>query len=165
MPVLQNGQFVITINAEELARGLRPSKRVPRNTKYLNECVGAVGLDGVLQVLSDLSLSAVDVSALVGIVFPYPQLFVFEHSIIICSDATIFELVGGVIVPKLTVDPGILWSAVDFKDFIYMSNGMAAVIKSATSGIWSETTDQPIAGAMVNFNGQVMLGAYDSEMV
>ncbi len=165
MPTIQNGQFSITITAEELARGLRPSKRATRDSKYLVECEGAVGLDGVLQALSDLSLNAIDVTALAGVVFPYPQLFMFDHCTVVCTSTDIYELVAGALVNKLTVAAGIMWSAVDFKDFIYMSNGLVAVEKSATDGTWSTVTTQPIAGAMVNFNNQVMLGAPDAEMV
>jgi hypothetical protein len=165
MAVLQNGQFSITIGSEELARGLRPSKRVPRDSKYLNECEGAVGLDGVLQVLSDLSLSAVDVSALVNVVFPFPQLFVLERLTIICTLTKIYELVSGSLVEKLTVPSGITWSVVDFKDYIYMSNGKVAVVREATSQIWTINYTLPTACSMVNFNGQIMVGAPDVEMV
>lgn len=165
MPTSNNGQFQIEIGTSELARGLRPSKRVPRNSKFLTICDGAVALDGVLQVLQDLSGDAVDVSALVGVAFPYPQIFVFNKVIIVCSNATIFELVAGSLVAKLTVAVGLTWSAVDFYDYVYMSNGKVAVKRSATSGIWALDTTLPIASGICNYNGQVLVGAPDVEWV
>jgi hypothetical protein len=40
--------FSFTITSEQLTRGLRPSKRAPRDSKFLVESKGAVGRDGVL---------------------------------------------------------------------------------------------------------------------
>jgi hypothetical protein len=167
MAILSNGQFTITIDAQELARGLRPSKRTPRNSKFLVECEGAVGLDGVLQTLSDLNLSLIDPTDLGAPIFPYPQLFVFTNLILVCMPDEIFEytVANGLTSVLDTITVGIEWSAVDFNDFIYMSNGKVTVVRNPGDGSWEVTTDYPIAGAMANYNGQVMLGAPGVEQV
>ena len=94
--------------------------------------------------------------------FPYPQIFVFTNCIIVCGSTKIYELIAGALELMLTVDVGITWSAVDFYDYVYMSNGQVAVERSATDGTYS-VSDLPIASAIVNFNGQVMIGAPDVE--
>lgn len=152
--------FSITIDTSKLSKGLRPSKRMPRNSGFLVECKGAVGRDGVLQALEELARIA---TATITDVFPYPQIFVFTNLIIVCSSTKIYELVGGSLVEKLTVTAGSTWSAVDFYDFIYMSNGAVAVLRSPESNVYSITTAQPEAMAICNFNGQVLVGAPDVE--
>jgi len=153
------GEFSITITAEQLARGLRPSKRVPRNSRYLVTCVGALGRDGTLQVIDELTRIATT-----GItdVFPYPQIFVFTNLIIVCSQTKIYEWVSGAPVLKLTVAAGSTWSAVDFFDYVYLSNGKVAVIRDSISKAYSITTTLPTAASICNFNGQVLVGAPDT---
>lgn len=156
MDTSKYGKFSFTINPEELAKGLRPSKRVPRNSSYLVECDGAVGRNGVLQVLDELT--RIDTTALGTISFPYPQIFVFVNIILVCTSTKIYEYSGGTLTLKLTVTAGSTWTAVDFFDFIYMSNGTVAVIRDAFSMAFSITTDLPAATAICNFNGQVLIG-------
>jgi hypothetical protein len=159
MPVLSDGTFTITIPAEDLAKGLRPSRRNPRNVKFLTSCYGAVGLDNVLQTLNELEDDRIDITTLGAITFPYPQLFVFTNLIILCTQTDIYELVAGVLNHQLNVAPGILWSAVDLNDYVYMSNGVVAVRRLAESKVWETTTDLPVCSAICNFNGQVLIGA------
>jgi hypothetical protein len=156
MDISRYGKFSFTIKAEELSRGLRPSKRVPRNSGFLTTCSGAVGRDGVLQVLDELE--AINTSG-VTFTFPYPQMFVFTNIIIVCSATDIYEYSGGVLVHKLNVSSGSTWSAVDFYDFIYMSNGFVAVLRDPVTMTFSVTTDLPDAEAICNFNGQVLIGS------
>ena len=85
------GTFTVNISAEQLKRGLRPSKRSPRNTGYLVECLGAVGQDGVMQALA--LLSRLDTSVITD-TFPFPQIFVCVHFIIVCSATKIYEFDG-----------------------------------------------------------------------
>lgn len=49
-----------------LARGLRPSKRMPRNTTFLTTCDGMVGRDGVLQSIDELTAIDVIPSEVIG---------------------------------------------------------------------------------------------------
>jgi len=153
------GDFSITITAEQLARGLRPSKRVPRNSRYLVECKGALGRDNVLQVIDELTRIA---TTSITDAFPFPQIFVFTNVIIVCSRATIYEWVSGALVSKLTTTAGSTWTAVDFFDYLYLSNGKVAVIRDAISKVYSTTTTLPTASSICNFNGQVLVGAPDS---
>lgn len=156
------GEFEVTIEGAELAKGIRPTKGSLRNAKFLTQSKGAVGYDGVLQALSDLNEGRVD-TAVITDDFPYPQIFVFTNTIIVCDSTHIYEIESGVLTLKLTVTAGIEWSAVDFRDFIYMSNGKIACRRRASDKVWEETTDLPIASAICNFNGQVLVGAPDVE--
>jgi hypothetical protein len=157
MEVLRDGTFVFDLKSEELSHGLRPSKRSPRNAKFLVECVGAVGMDKVLQVIDDLENDRIDTGVIVD-PFPYPQIFVLTNMIIVCSATKVYELVAGSLVLKITVTAGTLWSAVDFYDYVYMSNGVASVIRDPTSELYSLTTTLPLAEAICDFNGQVIIG-------
>jgi len=160
MEVLRDGTFTFTIEAEALVRGLRPSKRVPRNSKYLVECIGAVGLDAVLQVIDDLEDDRMDTSGLITDTFPYPQVFIFTNMIIVCSQTTIYEWVASALVPKVgPVAAGELWSAVDLLNFVYLTNGSVAVRRNPATGNYSITTDYPTARAICNFNSQVFVGS------
>ena len=152
--------FSITIDSPKLSRGLRPSKRMPRDSGYLVECSGCVGKDNVLQSLDELT--RIDTSVITD-AFPYPQIFVFTNLILVCSSTKIYEYVAGVLVEKLSVTAGSLWTAVDFYDFIYMSNGSVAAIRDSGSKAYSIITGQPKAMAICNFNGQVLAGAPDVE--
>ena len=152
-------EFSFTIESKHLSRGLRPSKRMPRNSRFLVECEGAVGRDGALQSLDEITRMA---TTEITDVFPYPQIFVFTNVIIVCSSTKIYEFVEGALVEKLEVATGSTWSAVDFRDYIYMSNGTVAVERDPLSKTYSTTTDLPTAMAAVNFNGQMIIGSPDS---
>lgn len=161
MPVLNNGVFSFEIPTSDLAKGLRPSRRSPRNAKFLTKCRGAVGLDGVLQVLDDINEDLLNTVAIVD-GFPYPQLFVFTNVIIVCGKTRIYEWVAGSLVAKLgPVTSGIEWSMVDLYDYIYGSNGQVAVRRRAEDHVWEVTTSLPVASAICNFNGQILIGAPD----
>lgn len=158
MEVLRDGTFVYNLNNEELSRGLRSSKRSPRNTKFLVECVGAVGLDKVLQVIDDLQNDRIDTTVIAD-AFPYPQIFVLTKMIIVCSATIIYEYESGSLTSKLgPVTTGQLWSVVDYFEFVYMSNGIVSVLRDPMSGVYALTSVQPIAGAICDFNGQVVIG-------
>ena len=148
--------FSVQIDSPKLVRGLRPSKRAPRDSGYLVECKGAVGYRGALQ-----SLDAIIQTATNEITdgFPFPQLFVFTNLILVCGLTGIYEWVSELLVPRITVAPASSWCAVDFYDYIYMSNGNVAVIREASSNHFALEPNLPAAQAMVNVNGQVMLGA------
>ena len=152
--------FTFTIAAEELAKGLRPSAKSPRDKKFLVEAVGAVGRDGVLAAIDELT--RMDTSE-ISDAFPFPQLFVFTNFIIVCSSTKIYEWNSGSLTLKhtATVQKSI-WTAVDFYDYVYMSNGAVAVVRDATLGTYSETTDLPTTTSILNYNGQVIVGAPDT---
>jgi hypothetical protein len=151
-------EFSITIGSDKLSLGLRPSKRVPRNSGYLVTCIGAVGRDGALQSIDELTRIA---STAITDAFPYPQIFVFTNLIIVCSQTKIYEWVAGTLVLKLTTTAGSTWSAVDFFGYVYLSNGKVAVTRKPESGVYATTTILPTASSICNFNGQVLVSAPD----
>lgn len=163
MPTLNDGTFAFKIDSGDLAKGLRPTKRSPRNTKFLTKCQGAVGLDNVLQALADINLDWIDTSAIAGLAHPYPQLFVFSNLIVVCTENEIYEYSAGTLTSVLDVTgfEGITWSAVDFFDFVYMSNGVVSITRDPNSKAWAVSATLPLASGICNVNGQVVIGAPD----
>lgn len=159
MGVLRDGTFSFTISAGDLSAGLRPSKRTPRNARFLVTSTGAVGLDGVLQVLDDIENDRLDTSVDITDAFPYPQIFVFTNLILVCGETDIYEYDGSLTKVIGPVAAGELWSAIDLYDFIYLSNRAVSILRNPNDGTYSLTTDQPIAAAICNFNGQVIVGS------
>lgn len=161
MELASKGAFSLTIEADKLKRGLRPSIRTPRNMGFLVSSIGAIGRDGVLQSLD--SLERLDTSVITD-AFPYPQIFVFTNLIIVCGSYNIYELVSGSLVLKYTASKvGTTWVAVDFFEYIYLSNGSEAVIRDASTKTYSISYTQPFCTAMCNYNGQVVIGGADSD--
>jgi hypothetical protein len=156
MEIGRDGTFVYTISPEQLARGLRPSNRLPRNNGFLTVCNGAVGRDGVLTVLDELS--RIDTSIITDS-FPFPQIFVFTNHILICGKDKIYEYDGTTLILKYTATTfGNLWDAIDFYEFLYLSNGQEAVVRSAETGVYSQSSVLPKALTLCNYNGQVIAG-------
>ena len=148
--------FSEQIDTTKLVRGLRPSKRASRDTGYLVECKGAVGYRGALQGLDTLTRLA---TTAITDPFPYPQIFVFTNLIIVCGQTAIYEWENGGLTLKLgSLTAGSPWSAVDFYDLVYLSNGKVAVIRDPGSKVFAVSATLPIAEAIVNNNGQVMVG-------
>ena len=157
MHITRDGGFTFEIDSEDMLKGLRPSEYSPRNEKFLAKCTGAIGYEKTLQTIEDITGLLVD-TTLITDGFPYPQIFVFTRHIIVCGKTNIYELVGGSLNLKITVVACIRWSAVDFHEFIYLSNGAVSVIRDASNGIYS-LSSLPANSTICNFNGQVMIGA------
>ena len=164
MHITRDGGFTFEIGSEDLSKGLRPSKHSPRNEKFLVECIGAIGYEKSLQAIEDISNLLVDTS-LITDDFPYPQIFVFVSHIIVCGKTKIYELVGGSLVLKITVAAGIRWSAVDFYDCIYMSNGKVSVARNPVDGTYFLGPLPYTASAICNFKGQIVIGAPGVEWI
>ena len=146
----------IVIASDALIRGLRPSKRVPRDSQFLIDCQGAVGRDGSLQGLDGLTRLA---TTAITDGWPYPQLFVCTNHIIICGATAIYEWVNSALVSKISgLTAGSPWTLVDFYDYLYLSNGTVAVVRRATDGVYATITTLPKAEALVNHGGQVLAG-------
>lgn len=153
-------EFTFSITADQLSRGLRPSKRLPRDSKYLIESKGALGRDGVLAAIDNLT--RLDTS-IINELFPYPQIFVFTNFILVCGETKIYEYFDGVLSLVFTASTkGSTWTAVDFYNYLYMSNGKVVVIKNPETGEYSETSLLPTAVSILNFNGQVIVGSPDT---
>ena len=144
-----------SVSVKNLGRGLRPSKRNPRDNGFLTTCSGAVGRDGVLQAVDEFTRMVTDT---ITDAFPYPQIFIFDKMIIVCSETVIYEWVGGALVSKLTVTAGTTWRALQFGQFIYMSNAKVAVTRDPLTKAYT-LSDQPVASALCNYNGQIIIGA------
>lgn len=151
-------KFSFSIDASSLIKGLRSSRQTIRNAGFLVESIGAVGRKSALAALEDLS--RIDVSDITDS-FPFPQLFCFTNLIIVCGSSKIYEWNGTALVLKLETTAGSLWQAVDFYDYVYMSNGAVAVVRAAETKAYSESS-LPSAGCIMNFNGQVLIGSADS---
>ena len=157
--VSQGGKFTFTIKAKELSQGLRPTKQNPRDADHLVICKGAVGKNGVLQVTDELVRMATE---LIIDDFPFPQIFVFTNMIIVCGLTKIYEWDGTALHLKYTTEvPGGTWSAVDFYNYVYMSNGKIAVVRDVGSYEYTATPLLPSASAICNYNGQVIIGSPD----
>lgn len=145
--------FELKITSGELARGLRYSKRVPRDSKYAVECLGAVGINDVLTTLEEITRMA---TSAITDGFPYPQIFIFRKVIIVCSSTKIYEWVDNALVEEFTVSAGTSWRGVDFGEYVYLSNGAVAVTR--TNGLYELSATLPAVRAMCNMNGQIIVG-------
>jgi hypothetical protein len=157
--VVKGGKFNFTIGTSDLAKGLMPVANNPRNKDFLATCVGAVGQDGALASIDELTRIA---TSTITDGFPFPQIFVFTNMIIVCGLKKIYEWDGSTLSLKYTASAAAgMWSAVDFYDYVYISNGKIAVIRDAGSYAYTISATQPSATAMCNYNGQVLIGAPD----
>jgi hypothetical protein len=198
-----------SVKVKNLMKGLRPSKRNPRNNGFLTTCAGMVGRDGVLQAIDPFStilaypmqvigtdrlnytciadhvaastnipVTGVDWATYwsqsgtdgevwvdgksymtnVSDGFPYPQIFEFRQMTIVCGKTDIYEWVDSALVLRLSVAAGQTWRALDFNDFIYMTNGVVSVTRDPLTKLYS-VSDQPPAYALCNYNGQVVIGS------
>jgi len=166
LEISRDGQFALTIDSSSLSRGLRPSKRLPRNNQFLTENIGLVGRDGVLQALDEITRIA---TATITDLFPFPQIFVFINVIIVCSQNVIYEWVAGSLVPKtiyewvagvlvpISLTRGSTWSAIDFYDYILLTNGRVGVYRDSNSKLYILGSNY--SSSVCNFNGQVFIGA------
>jgi len=159
MKIFPNGYFSHNISSEELSKGLRPSKRLPRNNSFLTTCNGMVGQDKVLRTIDELSVAWVLTDPLVvkGD-FPFPQLFILDKHVLVCNRTSILELVNDVLTLKITVGIGNRWSCESSFDHIYLSNGIVSVVRDAGSGNYVLSTTLPKTSSICNFNGQVFIG-------
>jgi len=157
--VVKGGKFTFTVD-RDLAKGLRPSEKNPRNEEFLVECVGAVGREGVLCSLEPMT--RLDTSVITD-GFPFPQIFSFSHITLVCGSQTIYEWDGSTLNLVYTAtEPGGPWDAVDFQSFIYLSNGRVAVERQHSDGSYV-TSSLPTAVSMCNYSGQVMIAGPNME--
>lgn len=151
--------FSYTIR-EPLAKGLAPNLN-PRNLPMLTDSIGAFPFNNILQALQ--TFTTIDVTSILGggsLAFPYPQMFVTDNFVIVCTQTVIYEWSGSSLTAKTgTLTAGIPWSCLDFKDYIYLTNGKVAVTRNAASKAYAVDATVPFATCCCNFNGQVLLGS------
>jgi len=139
-----------------LGKGLRQRQNT-RNQPYLVEAIGCFPYEGVLEAVEQFS--RVDTSAL-ACSFPYPQIFVLSNCIVVCTLTSLFELVNGSLVTKASnIPPGLTWDVVDFKTFLYLTNGQVAITKNYQTGAYAQDSSLPFGTCLCNFNGQVFIGS------
>lgn len=160
--VIKGGKFSTTISASELTRGLRTTKRAPRNSEYLVECAGAIGREGVLSSIDQLT--SIDTSAATSM-FPFPQVFDFVNVTIVCDPWHIYEWEGGVLTLKYTSTlQGGIWCAIDLYDYVCLSNGAETVVRDPSDKTYSISTELPVFQAACNYNGQILIGSPDTAL-
>lgn len=126
--------------------------------------IGAASADDDRLYLKSIVLDEITNAALVNGTasieesFPFPQIFVFTKAIIVCGETKIYEWVNDALILKLTVTAGSKWNAVDFHEYVYLSNSKVAVERNALSKVY-EISSLPTCMAACNFNGQVIIGA------
>lgn len=157
MRVLNNGFFSLPIVSNKLSKGLRKDSNNQINNHATVECSGVIGKEKVLERLHELTKSF-DLT----VTFPYPQLFIETNIIIVCTSTNIYEFEDDNLNLKLTTTAGSTWSLISVHDFVYMSNGIVAVVRNPESKVYSISDDIPTAMAICNFNGQVIVGAPDA---
>lgn len=160
MEVLRDGTFSEFIDFTKLSVGLRPNKSVPRNTSYLTEAIGAVGIDGVLQSIPSIDEFRINTSDYIYDDFPFPQIFVLANLTLVCGARNIYEYVDGLLIHRFgPTHIGSLWSILDFQGHsIILTNGSVAVQCDYRSLIYELTDLIPPSEGVCNFNGQVLVG-------
>jgi hypothetical protein len=155
------------IKAEGIGRGLAPANNL-LNNPFLVESIGAFPFEKIIQSLG--RFTQIDVSTMGGIPggaplsFPYPQFFVFSDVFVLCTEDAIYEYDPYASpVPTLTLmidrlTPGVTWDCVDFKSFLYFTNGMTAVVKQPNTGDYVVDTTIGYGRCVCNFNGQILMG-------
>jgi len=155
MSVSRDGTFEKIISAKDLMNGLRPFSNTVRNSNYLITCQGLIQDNVSLRTLDDVVTIN---TSLLGCVFPYPQLFVCNKVIIVCTPISIYEYTNGELELKITTIAYHTWTLVEYYDFIFLSNGLKSIIRDPNDLVYS-LTDSPITDCVCDFNGQVIISA------
>ncbi len=161
MRIAKDGTFSISFSNEQLTAGLRKISANPKNSPFMVQLEGMIGRDGILQALTELDSDELTTAIADG--FPFPQIFVLSNRILVCGQTQVYELTPGApptLALKVTVAAGNTWRLVDFVDYIFMSNGNAAVTRSASTGVYTDITGLgtlPTFTAICNYNEQVFL--------
>lgn len=131
-----------------------------RNNPMLVECIGAIPYEKALQSIEQFT--ALDVSAMSGMAFPYPQLFVLSESIIVCDSDEIWEydpVLDSLTLKLGSLPAGHVWDIVDFKSYLALVNGACIVTRDPDTGIFTKSSTMDYGSCLCNFNGQVLMGS------
>lgn len=152
---------VTIIFKDGLEKGLRATKRNPRNSQFLVHSQGAFPEDKVIRALDDISTYQLDTYGIIT-EYPYPQVFVLTHVTIVCTADAIYEYKAGGLTLKLRdVTVGSTWTVADYGRYIIMTNGAALVVKDYDSQeYWPYSgCDIPSCLCLCDLNGQLIIGA------
>ena len=137
-------------------KGLAP-KNNPINNPLLITSIGAYPYNDILQAIEEFTI--LDTSAISNISFPFPQLLILDECVLVCTATDIYEYLNNTFILRLSGLPvGNLWEVVDFKSFIYLTNGQCAVTRNPTTTVFILDLTKPFGSAVCNYNGQVLLG-------
>lgn len=145
---------------EGLLKGLRSSERNPRNQAALTISNGLMPESGAFRSVPELTNMS-GITAL-GEVFPFPQVHVGQAHTIVMGATTIWELVNGSLVQKLSgLTIGSIWTVADFYDYLILTNGVIMVRRNADSHTWEVFTDEniPQSNCVAAVNGQLIVGS------
>lgn len=171
MPVARDGSFTFTIEGNDLAKGLRPSANAARDNKFLTECQGVIGRDGMsLASIPSFMWGPILVSLLSAgtVSFPFPQVILTKQFVLVLTHNKIWEASSGAGAGALTlvynsnasiIQENTLWSVLDFDNYLFLTNGYRTVLRDPVSGKYYKVSDRPIAVCACDFNGQIFLGS------
>ena len=138
-----------------LSKGLGVKYNV-RNRPFLIQSIGAFPFEDVLQSVKQFS--RIDTTVMGALVFPYPQLFVLNDVIVVTGPTSFYEYDGSNLTLKIDglteVGP---WTVLDYKVFLYFSNGSTVVIKNPANGSYQVSYDYPASVAACDFHGQALI--------
>lgn len=144
-----------------LGKGLRNSKRTPRNTEVLVQSIGCFPEDLVARAISDLTASWLDTSSLT-VAFPYPQIFSLTQTVLVCTATTIYEYSAGSFLLAITSLPeGSTWTVADYGRYLILTNGACLVTRDGITGEWDKYVGCAIPPCLClcDINGQLLVGA------
>ena len=158
---------------EALTVGLRPDRRMPRNSQVLTECLGfRIGNSGIegTELLTNPIPAAVDMHYN----WPFPQFLVGEeYRILVVRDAVNMEDVVYSLdsdysiatqifaIDQLTFGQGTLMEMADFGEYAFMTNGVIMIYWDPTISDWHEVIASatiPMMRTVCNFKGQMVGG-------
>lgn len=148
-------EFTIVFD-QGLQNGLQPSKNVPHKSQWLQEALGLMPEDEVLQTIPQLPTATTVASCN----WPYPQIFKLSNLILVCDERAIYTYVGGTLTLEyLCSAGGATWSVADFSDYVVLTNGVCLVTRDPQSGLFSEFLDCEIPHCLsvLNLNGQLII--------
>jgi len=146
-----------------MSKGLRPSKRLPSNNSMMVECKGAVGRDGSLSSIPQITRNSLfDDALVVQGDFPFPQILISDNLIVVCNRTSLLEYKSGSLSLKFDASDysGGRWSWSASGGYAYLSNGVVSVERDPLTELYSISTKLPKAMAICNYNGQTIIGHF-----
>lgn len=170
-------EFELTID-EAFTKGLRPERRVPRNSQVLTEClgfrIGKYGIEGSRTILNPIP-PTVDLFYN----WPFPQFikgeryrFLIVRDHINLEDAVYslnadYSIATHIFsVDELTFGLGTLMEVADFGHYAFMTNGVIMIYWDTTIPDWHEIVASatiPMMRTVCNFKGQMIGGCVLSD--
>lgn len=162
-----------TIIDEALLKGLKPDTTVPRNSPFLQDClgfrIGKKAIEGFEFLYNPLPLTLN-----MSYSWPFPQLLKQErYKILIVRDSITnledvvysldeyYNAIQIFAIDELTFGKGSLMELADFGEYAYMTNGVIMIYWDTTVNDWQEVIASatiPMMRTVCNFKGQMIGG-------